>query len=33
MPYTKDNPPERIKGLPAHAQTIWLLLVGNLLHT
>jgi cation transport regulator len=24
MPYTKDNPPEKIKGLPAHAQDIWI---------
>lgn len=24
MPYTKDNPPDRIKGLPEHAQAIWI---------
>ncbi|MFZ5559279.1 MAG: ChaB family protein [Patescibacteria group bacterium] len=24
MPYNKDNPPDRIKGLPAHAQDIWI---------
>lgn len=24
MPYSKDSPPERIKGLPAHAQEIWI---------
>lgn len=24
MPYTKDNPPDRIKGLPKHAQEIWI---------
>ena len=24
MPYTKDNPPERIKHLPKHAQSIWI---------
>ena len=23
MPYSKDNPPDRVKGLPKHAQTIW----------
>jgi len=24
MPYTKNNPPERIKSLPKHAQEIWI---------
>jgi len=24
MPYTKDNPPDKIKGLPAHAQDVWM---------
>lgn len=24
MPYTLDNPPDRIKGLPKHAQEIWI---------
>jgi cation transport regulator len=24
MPYTKDNPPERIKDMPAHCQEIWI---------
>lgn len=24
MPYSKDNPPEKIKDLPAHAQSIWI---------
>lgn len=29
MPYTNDNPPERIKSLPSHAQEIWIAAFNN----
>jgi len=29
MPFTKEDPPEKIKGLPAHAQDIWISAFNN----
>lgn len=29
MPYTKNNPPERIKGLPLKAKNIWISAFNN----
>jgi len=29
MPYTRDNPPARIKKLPKHAQSIWISAYNN----